>query len=506
MPLTGVMNKCFAFGNWAVSGPLFNDDSVARELELVSGATKYINWKSPTGELFCVELPHTVYPPREDTSFLAKNLLKLGPGKRRKCLEIGIGSGVLSLFCHRQGWQVSACDVNPLAVACARQFLESNHAADVEVREGGIGPENDGKIEQWSPYDSYDLIYWNMPYIREVGDQQAHLGPFEEAALIDTSDTSLISLTLLNIRNFKLLKKTGLAMLTVGEYYDDTELINLCVRYGFAGRVVDELIFADGEKLRILAVWHPFHSCPLVHKDVVTSTNLELLHNDWPVGSSLAAQHQTNGRGRYSRPWVNAAMLVACSWKIMLPDKLTPATTQIILGYLVKQSFESVKRKSKETEVVLKWPNDLIILTPEKSGKVSGVLVESVSIGENTTTVAGIGVNISEGRETVEHNFSIGYADWFSDQLTSAYIQTQLHCRMASVFESRMDLASMNFTAIKKLAFSAIKNGFMASSIVSYRNEPMTFRRLNDDGTISLIDSNETEVIVGDGESLDWSF
>ena len=114
--------------------------------------------------------------------------------------------------------------------------------------------------------------------------------------------------------------------------------------------------------------------------------------------------------------------------------------------------------------------------------------------------------NISEGRETVGHNFSIGYADWFSDQLTSAYIQTQLHCRMASVFESRMDLASMNFTAIKNLAFSAIKNGFMASSIVSYRNKPMTFRRLNDDGTISLIDSNETEVIVGDGESLDWSF
>jgi len=498
------MNKGFAFNNYAVSGPLFDDDSVARELELVAGETKSMNWKSPTGELFCVELPHTVYPPREDTTFLAKNLLKLGPGKRRRCLEIGTGSGVLSLFCHRQGWEVSACDVNPFAVACARQFLESNHAAGVEVREGGIGPENDGKLEQWSPNDNYELIFWNMPYIRAVSNDQAHLGPFEEAALIDTSNTSLISLTLLNIKNLGLLKKTGLIMLTVGEGYDDAELVNLCAKYGFAGRVVDELVFADGEQLRILVVWHPFAYHPLVHKDVVSSTNSELLHNDWPVGSSLAAQHQTDGHGRYNRQWANAAQLVACSWKISLPDKLTPATTQIVLGYLVKQSFESVKRKQK-TNILLKWPNDLIVLTPHKSGKVSGVLLESVSIGNNTTTVAGIGINISEGEKPAQHDFFIGYADWFSEQLTPSYMITQLHCRMASVFESRVDLPPMNFMAIKKLAFSAIKNGFMASSKLNYRNRTMTFKWLNDDGTVSLADSNG-EVILDDSESLQWSF
>tara|TARA_B100001027_G_scaffold111907_1_gene77201 strand:- start:1437 stop:2945 length:1509 start_codon:yes stop_codon:yes gene_type:complete len=499
------MNKGFAFNNYAVSGPLFDDDSVARELELVAGETKSMNWESPTGELFSLHLPHTVYPPREDTSFLAKNLLKLGPGKRRRCLEIGIGSGVLSLFCHRQGWEVSACDVNPLAVACAKQFLESNHAAGVKVREGGIGPKNDGKLEQWSPNDNYELIFWNMPYMRVDSNEQAHLGPFEEAALIDTSNTSLISLTLLNIKNLSLLKKTGLVMLTVGEQYDENELINLCAKYGFAGRVVDKLIFGDGEQLRILAVWHPFSRYPLVHKDVVRSTNLELLHNDWPVGSSLAAQHQTDGYGRYNRLWANAAQLVACSWKIKLPEKLTPATTQIVLGFLVKQSFESVQRTPK-TNIVLKWPNDLIVLTPEKSGKVSGVLLESVSNGENTTTVAGIGINISEGEKPAQHDFFIGYADWFSDQLTPSYMKAQLHCRMASVFESRVDLPSMNFGSIKKSAFRAIKDGFMASNNLKYRNRTMTFRRLNDDGTISLADSDEKEVIIDEGESLQWSF
>ena len=81
---------------------------------------------SPTGELFIVELPHTVYPPREDTSFMAEGLARLGPGKGRKCLEIGVGSGVLSLFCHRHGWKVSACDINPYAVAAARGFFSRN--------------------------------------------------------------------------------------------------------------------------------------------------------------------------------------------------------------------------------------------------------------------------------------------------------------------------------------------------------------------------------------------
>ena len=116
------MNKCFDNNKRYVSGPIFSDDSVARELELIEKMTKKYHWKSPTGEVFSLQLPHTVYPP-EDTDFMAKNLIRLGPGKGRKCLEIGVGSGVLSLLCHRQGWKVSACDINPYSVAAAKIFF-----------------------------------------------------------------------------------------------------------------------------------------------------------------------------------------------------------------------------------------------------------------------------------------------------------------------------------------------------------------------------------------------
>ena len=500
------MNKGFASNNITVSGPLFDDDSVARELELIADETKTIQWQSPNGELFSLELPHTVYPPREDTDFMAKNLIKIGPGKRRKCLELGIGSGVLSLLCHRQGWDVSACDINPIAVACARQFLRSNSAKEVQVREGGIGPEYDGKPIQWSPSKKYDLIFWNMPYLKLEDDSQAHLGPLEEAALIDTSKTSLVYLTIKNIKSLELLKKSGTVMLTVGEHLDEDELIDICAKFGFAGRIVDELIFADGERLKLLTLWHPFARHPTICKDVVTSTNSELLAGNWPVGSSLSARRQTNGRGRYDREWVNAADLLACSWKLPLSKILSPGATQIIIGYLVKQSLESIQTTDDKARVILKWPNDLIILANERRGKVCGVLLESVSIGNDTTMVAGIGVNISQGNQKIDYDFDIAFADWCSDHLTADYVQMQLHCRIASLFEAHGEIPPANFSAIKISAFNAIKDGFNSSSRVLYRNDPVKFSHLNDDGSVALIDSEDTLTSIGEGEVLEWSF
>ena len=80
-----------------MSGGGFDNDSISREIELIAKQQKFISWKSPNGESFQLNLPHTVYPPREDTNLLASRLIKLGSGKGRKCLEIGTGSGILSV-------------------------------------------------------------------------------------------------------------------------------------------------------------------------------------------------------------------------------------------------------------------------------------------------------------------------------------------------------------------------------------------------------------------------
>ncbi len=500
------MNKCFVKNSNFVSGPVFSEDSVSREIELIEQSTKKYEWLSPTGELFVIELPHTVYPPREDTDFMAENLFRLGPGRGRKCLEIGTGSGVLSLFCHRQGWKVSACDINPYAVASARELFSSNSADDISLCEGGPGPDGDGLMVQWAGVGNYDLIFWNMPYIRPSVDDTQHLGPMEDAALIDTSKSNLIDITLRKLRTSNLLSLHGVGLLSFGETYTDEDINDLCSKYGFATRIVSSLQFQDGESLRIMAFWHPFAKSPTIHREVVESTNGELLSEKWPVGSSLSTDYQTKGRGRYQREWTNTPELLACSWKICRQASITAEILQILCGYLVKQSLEALTSSNPNCKLILKWPNDLILIKGDKWGKVCGILVESVTRGNDDQMVIGIGINISDGGKNVDVEFPIGFTDWYSNEITKEILQTQINCRMAGLFESINGIPESNFANIKGRAFDAIENGFSECKILIYRNKEVSFGEIHGDAVVKLIADNGLEFDCKEGEDLTWLF
>jgi biotin-(acetyl-CoA carboxylase) ligase/methylase of polypeptide subunit release factors len=501
-----VMNKCFVQNNNVVSGPIFSEESVSREIELIEKSTRQYEWLSPTGELFRVELPHTVYPPREDTDFMAESLFRLGPGKGRKCLEIGTGSGVLSLFCHRQGWRVSACDINPYAVASAKEFFTNNSAGEISLSEGGPGPDEDGSMEQWAGQGNYDLVFWNMPYIKTSVNESNHLGPMEDAALIDTSRTSLIDITLGKLRSSNLLSQHGLGLLSIGENYTEEEINDLCSKYGFASRIVNQLNFDDGECLRIMAFWHPYARYPTIQRENVTSTNGELLNEKWPIGSSLSADHQTKGRGRYNREWTNTPKLLACSWKIGKQPDISPEILQILCGYLVKRSFESISHSNQNCKTVLKWPNDLVLIEDGRWGKVCGILVESVSKGNDNQIVVGIGINISDDGKSVDTEFPIGFADWYSEGITKEFLLTQINSRMAGLFESIDGIPQSNFESVIGYAFDAIANGFYACKTILYRNKQVSFKAINDNASISLISNNGEELNCNESEDLIWLF
>ena len=500
------MNKGFALGKKNVSGPIFSDDSVQRELELINGPLAKCQWTSPTGEMFSIELPHTVYPPREDTTFLAEHLLRLGPGRRRKCLEIGTGSGVLALFCHRQGWKVSACDINPYSVATAKRLFSENSALEIIVKEGGPGPKTDGDFQQWTDGQNYELIFWNMPYIIPDIDDGSHLGPLEDAALIDTTNATLFSASLAQIKAGGLLSRTGSAMFTIGDKFDVLKLEKIAADHGFACRLTGQLKFDDGECLRLVTVWHPFASAPNIHKKITESTNSELLSSDWPTGTSISADYQTAGRGRYSRSWVNSAQSVACSWKIDQPQSMTPATLQIICGYIVKQSLESFSKSNANSEIVLKWPNDIMIKTPKRVGKVCGILVESVTKGNKNQTVVGVGINLSAEDKNPPYEFAMAFADWYSGSITSVGLRQQIGCRIASLFESKDDIPATNFKQIQQAAFDMVSEGFSKPNRLFYRNTEVKLKRINLDGTIELISRTGEDITCDEGEHLEWSF
>ncbi|WP_276968596.1 methyltransferase domain-containing protein, partial [Metallibacterium scheffleri] len=62
------------------------------------------------GMIFRYRICPGVYPPSEDTYLLLESLT---PGK--KVLEIGCGSGLLSVYCAALGSEVTAVDINPIS-------------------------------------------------------------------------------------------------------------------------------------------------------------------------------------------------------------------------------------------------------------------------------------------------------------------------------------------------------------------------------------------------------
>ena len=93
-----------------------------------------------------------VYPPSDDSILLIESLDMI---PREKVLEVGCGSGVVSIHCAKNGCYVTAVDVNPRAVELARRNSVAN-GTDIRVLESDVYGNVDGV---------FDTIVFNLPYL-----------------------------------------------------------------------------------------------------------------------------------------------------------------------------------------------------------------------------------------------------------------------------------------------------------------------------------------------------
>ena len=118
------------------------------------------------------------------------------------------------------------------------------------------------------------------------------------------------------------------------------------------------------------------------------STQLLLLGADLPEGAVAVTDHQTAGRGRLGRTWVEApGTAVLCSVLLRPPAERRAAELSLVAAVAVAEAVEAATGLSAQ----IKWPNDVML----NRRKVAGILAEM----RDNVVVVGIGINVNQTRE-----------------------------------------------------------------------------------------------------------
>ena len=173
------------------------------------------------------------------------------------------------------------------------------------------------------------------------------------------------------------------------------------------------------------------------------STNavaIDLAKDSSPAYTVVAAESQSEGRGRLGRNWQSPAGTGLYFSIIMRPDLAPEDLPKITLmaGLAVCLAVEKVTNLA----LLLKWPNDLLL----GGRKLGGILAETVqSHGQRTAVVLGIGLNVNSPMTA--------FPAELQDKVTSLLIHTGREYR-------RSELLTSIVTEVKELVSRFERDGF----------------------------------------------
>jgi BirA family transcriptional regulator, biotin operon repressor / biotin---[acetyl-CoA-carboxylase] ligase len=141
---------------------------------------------------------------------------------------------------------------------------------------------------------------------------------------------------------------------------------------------------------------------PLVIENETVSTNDDAkrgAREGAPHGAVWVAELQTGGRGRQGRAWLSPRgenLLFSVLLRLRCAPARVPPVS-LACGLAVRDAVARALGPSAEGDVVVKWPNDVLVRNNEDGAlrKVAGVLVESALAGSKVEyVVVGIGINV----------------------------------------------------------------------------------------------------------------
>lgn len=130
--------------------------------------------------------------------------------------------------------------------------------------------------------------------------------------------------------------------------------------------------------------------------DKTESTNLfmqKLIADTQPEQFTVVfTDHQTSGRGQGNNTWIsepglNLTFSMYYNAGLLNPDKLFLINKCVALSVTEFLNIETHTPQFK-----IKWPNDIIF----KGGKIAGILIENMILGEEIHSILGIGLNINQ--------------------------------------------------------------------------------------------------------------
>ncbi|CAI8229251.1 MAG: Bifunctional ligase/repressor BirA [Methanobacteriota archaeon] len=470
-------------------------------------------WICPLNNKYELSIPNTVYPPREDTNLLAETLMTFGKVNGKKLLEIGCGTGVVSIFAKTCGWEVTGCDINPLAIATSRGIAEKYNIKNIEFIEGGIEP----KFEQaYNLFEGgpFDLIVWNLPYLEKPKKHEL-LGPLEDASLADISEGEkgrLHELLIKKIEKEKSLKKDGKVILIHNDQGTCRRLSSDCMKLGWASRIINNKILQDGENLIATCIWKPWELSEKIMLDEIDSTNSYSLNKKLPIGTLVIAKKQTKGRGQRKNEWVHHSGGWCGTWTIPLGD-LSPSIIQAKAGLAVLDSIASINSQELPTfdsismaefsinNIFLKWPNDILF----KNKKLAGILSEAKTQGNETICVVGIGFNLNGTKNELGENIPDATT---LEKITNQHFEPDkwgkiLHASIASKFERRNDIKMIDKSKTMRDWWLSMEE-FNKTNVAIINSMKYHVCSLKEDGSLGLISIEGAEIICEDSFDISW--
>ncbi|MCL2475504.1 HemK2/MTQ2 family protein methyltransferase [Candidatus Bathycorpusculum sp.] len=117
---------------------------------------------------FSFNVYEDVYEPAEDSFLFAENL-HITPGIR--VLDLGTGCGILAVLAAKKSGDVTAIDLNPYAIRCAKENAHINHITDkIAFLQGDLFCALQNNVR-------FDLVLFNAPYLpSEQGEETTWIG------------------------------------------------------------------------------------------------------------------------------------------------------------------------------------------------------------------------------------------------------------------------------------------------------------------------------------------